>query len=274
MEYKNNAIKFLAGITSGITSTFIFNPYDKALYSSVTNNRPFICFPLITNKKPYVSWPNWPISKLNWQNPYSGVNQAILHRTISYGLYFPLFDMFKGLHLNLNENINAVSSGVLTGITSALILNPINVIKFNNWNHGVSNGISSQAKLLYRQHGLMCFSRGLKYTLIRDVQFGALYSYLTLKYNPDHKVFPDVLFAIMATTCAAPINYCRAMVFATSHSQNPPSFTQICAGLKEYSIKKICLNKFCLGYGTMRVGLGMALSRQIYEGIISLNKTL
>jgi hypothetical protein len=80
-----------------MTNTIIFNPYDKALYLQVKNNTKFF-------------------DRNNWIKPYSGISQSLFHRTISYGLYFPIYDFYK-------RN------------TTSIMLNPINIIKYNKWNN-------------------------------------------------------------------------------------------------------------------------------------------
>lgn len=65
---------FLAGLTSGVAVAGLFNPFDRALYLSVLHTRPFL-------------------QPVNWSNPYTGFLQSLLGRTLSGGLYFPLYDL-------------------------------------------------------------------------------------------------------------------------------------------------------------------------------------
>ena len=61
----------VCGLLAGVAQAGLFNPYDRALYLSVTNHRPFL----------HVS---------NWQSPYSGFLQSLGGRALAGGLYFPV----------------------------------------------------------------------------------------------------------------------------------------------------------------------------------------
>lgn len=55
------------GFISGLLQAGIFNPWDRALYLSVMNNRPFL-------------------NRLNFVNPFNGVFQTIFQRGFSAGV--------------------------------------------------------------------------------------------------------------------------------------------------------------------------------------------
>jgi hypothetical protein len=69
---------FICGIAAGVIQAGIFNPYDRALYLSVKDHRPFLRIE-------------------NWKSPYSGFFQSIGSRALSGGLYFPLEHLFLRL---------------------------------------------------------------------------------------------------------------------------------------------------------------------------------
>jgi hypothetical protein len=79
------SLLILCGLFAGIAQAGVFNPYDRALYLSVRDNRPFL-------------------HSSNWHNPYTGFLQSISGRAIQGGLYFPLEHYF--LHtLNKSSKI-------------------------------------------------------------------------------------------------------------------------------------------------------------------------
>lgn len=61
-------VAFLCGLLAGISQAGLFNPYDRALYLSVTNRTPFL------------AWENWKV-------PYQGFLQSVGGRALSGGLY-------------------------------------------------------------------------------------------------------------------------------------------------------------------------------------------
>jgi hypothetical protein len=65
----------ICGLLAGVAQAGVFNPYDRALYLSVTNNRPFL-------------------HRENWTHPYRGFIQSLGGRALAGGLYFPLEQFF------------------------------------------------------------------------------------------------------------------------------------------------------------------------------------
>ena len=95
---------FNCGLTSGLLQAAVFNPWDRALYLSIKNNRNFL---------------NW----VNFYNPLAGVFQTIIQRTISAGLYFPLEEIFAHtLVTTFNDNKYKASLIFLAG--NRLLLHP------------------------------------------------------------------------------------------------------------------------------------------------------
>ena len=82
---KYNSLELLGGGISGLIVAFSLNPWDKALYISVTQHRQFL-------------------DLRNFKHPFQGVTQSLFQRTISHGLYFPLeswFVRFSRHHLGM-----------------------------------------------------------------------------------------------------------------------------------------------------------------------------
>lgn len=255
-NHKNQSKNFFAGIFAGATNSILFNPYDKALYNMMKRGTHFY-------------------DRSNWKNPYHGVTQALGHRIISYGLYFPLTDLYKdNLSFIKNESYKSLTTSTLTGTTTAILLNPINVVKTHNWNQDTSIGLFKLGKQIYTNHGTLAFTRSLYYTILRDITFGTIYSQCNMKYNPNKRIAEDILFAGLATSLSSPINYIRHQILFAPLDQKAPTFTLIKNDLikevneqKNNKAKYIITKKFCIGWGTLRVALGMGVSRQCYEFI-------
>jgi hypothetical protein len=100
----------------------IFNPWDRALYLSVWRDRPFL-------------------DARNWKKPYKGFNQAVFHRTLSGGLYFPLYDIYHDpiseiLHEHKRSSfMSSALSGYLAGATNG----GVSVFTFPNFGYMTDN---------------------------------------------------------------------------------------------------------------------------------------
>jgi hypothetical protein len=70
-EAAHKYASLVAGTFSGVVQAGLFNPYDRALYLSVRDQRPFV----------HVG---------NFVEPFRGFSQAVVQRTIAGGLYFVL----------------------------------------------------------------------------------------------------------------------------------------------------------------------------------------
>lgn len=119
--YVKNAKLLNCGIISGLIQAAVFNPWDRALYLSVMNHRPFL-------------------RAENFVNPMAGVMQTITQRAISSGLYFPLEDIFSEMiskHYNEPDNTGMQRTirfvaGLLAGSTNGIVLNPFSSVKVHN----------------------------------------------------------------------------------------------------------------------------------------------
>lgn len=225
--------ELLAGLLTGISNTIIFNPYDKALYMQVKNNTTFF-------------------NKNNWIQPYTGISQSLIHRTISYGLYFPIYDFYKRNTTFTNYKI--ILDSVLTGCTTSILINPINIIKYNKWNN------------ISTKYNLFILTKGIKYTILRDSIFTLNYNYLNQKYNKNKNILLDIILGCISTLCVSPINYCRNIVFS---SQQKIYLKNIINNIRYEKISDIIFNKFNIGYGTIRIGLGISISKFMYENLLN-----
>ena len=104
------------GLISGLVQAGVLNPWDRALYLSIKENRHFL------NVK-------------NFRNPFSGLLQSLFQRAVSAGLYFPFEDIFRSclaehpLTTNLSSNWTAFLAGNSAGALNGLILNPLAAVK-------------------------------------------------------------------------------------------------------------------------------------------------
>lgn len=113
---KESAKLLNCGLISGLLQAFFFNPWDRALYLSLRNTRPFLNIE-------------------NFRNPMEGVTQTVIQRAVSAGLYFPLEEIFSSI---LNEKqyskspqVNSFLSGTCSGIINGIVMNPFTRVKVN-----------------------------------------------------------------------------------------------------------------------------------------------
>ena len=184
---------FCAGLVSGVLVAGLFNPWDRALYLSVVHERRFL-------------------HRSNFVQPYKGFYQALFFRTLSSGLYFPLFDTFTPLYRQLfsrmdGEPAAASSSSPATGpvaasalapssppsprsshpllvhfmagnsagAVSGAVLNGLTAIKYASW-ESERGGFSSTARAMWRQGGVRPFMKGIVPTVLRDTLFGGVFA--------------------------------------------------------------------------------------------------
>ena len=105
------------GLLSGLIQAATFNPWDRALYLSVKENRNFL-------------------NPLNFIDPFAGVLQTIIQRTISSGLYFPLEEIFIKILKDNYSNILSpywitLNAGNIAGAINGIIMNPVSSIKYH-----------------------------------------------------------------------------------------------------------------------------------------------
>lgn len=116
--HKNSTTSLLScGVMAGLIQAGIFNPWDRALYLSVKNDRSFL-------------------HHENFINPFKGVMQTIIQRGLSAGLYFPLEEIYRDILILSNDTrpvvfrpFSTFIAGILAGSTNGLIMNPISAVK-------------------------------------------------------------------------------------------------------------------------------------------------
>lgn len=242
--------KFCNGLSGGLIGTFLFHPLDKSLYLMVKNQTSLF-------------------NKSIWTSPYKGITQNLFSRSISHGFYFAFYDIFRD-----DCKFGILTSSILTGSTVAVISNPITVLRMYNWNHSESFGY----RQLYKKHGLPIFNRGIMYTLNRDIFFSIMFYTLVERYNKDRKLSYDFAIASSATFMTSPIHYFRSRLYFDFNK--PVKFTTILKEIKtdlmantslKHKLIDLFHTKFNAGFFSLRVGMGVAISKKIYEFITNIN---
>ncbi len=325
-----NQVKLLAaGFIGGFVQAGLFNPWDRALYLSIKEERPFL----------HVK---------NFVNPFAGVSQTIFQRSISSGLYFPLEEIFADMivssaifgtspsELAPNRTWIALYAGLLAGATNGLLMNPLAAVKYSFWGATESDrGFLHTAKEMFQRGGLRIFFVGSAATVTRDLVFGAFYgvlrhelpwikqaiwpkltstssqffsSTMNTKNSPGISTDKDsststdgtprsttigatrdsrivlqlkptfgmnLIAASIATIISAPWNYVRNVHYSTPIGEKPVGTLTIlrqlwCQAMQEKTIigKMFHLQRqLRIGWGTARVGCGMAFSSHVYNVI-------
>lgn len=243
----------------------IFNPVDRALYLSVRNRVPFL-------------------TKANFANPYLGFAQSVGGRALSGGLYYPLEDFYMNLIPPDAGPWANMLAGTGAGMTNALLLNPITTVKYKTWSRStmVRTSMYKEARNMYRKGGIRPFTNGLRPTLCRDVVFGGCYTYLRLelqyygRLTPEYQFVGNMVAAALATVLSGPFNLARNVQYATKSKHLAPSIQDVLYTLAEevksqptsYRKWVHVQNRLRIGWGTVRVAIGMAFGQWVYEELM------
>lgn len=277
-----SSVSFTCGITAGILQAGLFNPFDRALYLSITKEVPFL-------------------RAENFRNPYSGFMQSVGHRALSSGLYYPLENFFCSLlvssHSDLTQQQYKSTStiqlhpafanflaGTLAGSANALIVNPVTTIKYKSWGREVNRGMMKESMEMFRKGGLRPFGNGLVPTVLRDLCFGGTYTFLRLELQylfqltSEQQWAANMASAAMATIVSAPFNLVRNVQYATRSREKADSISKILhAFAKEANTHKTSWqraryvqNRLRIGWGTVRVAVGMAFGHLVYDNLMGI----
>jgi len=251
----------MSGFLAGMTVTAALHPWDRALYLSVIRNTPFL-------------------SGVNWQNPYGGLSQTLLGRSISSGVYFPMEQMCSqalGSH---------ILGGQIASVIIGLVLNPLNLVKYQCWGQErYPASFKATALKLYGDAGPMVFWRGAFPTALRDCIFGVCFACRkSFQKEGEGNELPNFAVAVMCaavgTTLSSPFNYIRNLAFAEpswmeleSMKSKRAYWDRVCMEMlndvrAQDTVAQAlrCLQaRFRLGWGTLRVAIGMGLTDQAYR---------
>ncbi|CAD7974045.1 unnamed protein product [Amoebophrya sp. A25] len=260
----------LAGVSSGVVQVVIWNPYDRALYLSSVHQRPFF-------------------TRENWIRSVSDFNRGLLpnlmQRVITYGMYFPLEQAWvrillgcldKGLEDASASTIGGWSkillvaplAGQLTGACSGLVTNYLSLIKYKQYQREVQRSLLSDLQRIMHTQGTL--SRGLFATVCRDSVFGGVFTSLRVLWqNEEYQLGVNFVAASLATICSGPLNYARNLQYAGQQGDRRTIRSVMqelgqdarggAAGLRALTLK------LRIGWGSVRVGLGMASGNYFYR---------
>lgn len=265
----------LCGLAAGVVQAALFSPYDRALYLSMTKGTPFL-------------------SAENFREPFSGFSQSIGGRALSGGLYFPLEQFFfKQFHpegddlksrSHQNSKLRNFASGTAAGAVNAMILNPLSAVKYKTWSRMYNRGMLHEAKDMLLKGGKGVFYKGLHSTLLRDVSFGGCYTFMRLQIQwawslpHEHQWIANLFAAGLATIVSGPFNLARNVQYSTKSAENAPTTYQVLEELV-ISTRQIegtqqqllhLSRRLRIGWGTVRVALGMAFGHRVYDGLHAL----
>jgi hypothetical protein len=140
---------------------------------------------------------------------------------------------------------------------------------------------------MYRRGGLRCFFVGTGATIKRDIIFGGFFALCrheqTLLFPvKDGEIKPpsktreflvNVASAAVATILSSPMNYVRVIHYATPPDVKPDGDMSILKALWRSAMAKATVweqlvylqQRLRIGWGTARVGVGMAFSATLYN---------
>jgi len=229
----NLEMDFYISIAVGIIHAIVFNPIDKAIYNSVINN-------------------NKLLTIANWKKPFCGCLNNINSRIINGGIYFYLLDYTK--------TMNLYQSALTVSLTTAIILNPLNIIKFNSY---IDNSTSYNSLLKnYKKYGFKFTKIGIESLILRNFIFNVIY----LKYKKDNNnLIHNCSVICLASVATSPLHYIRNMKYYTNDS-----YYNICKNLiidtKQTNNKiNFIFKQFAIGYGTMRTVVEVYTGQIMYS---------
>lgn len=140
---------------------------------------------------------------------------------------------------------------------------------------------------MYKRGGIRCFFVGSSATIVRDLIFGGFFALcrheqlLLIRHKNGEVKQPsasrafvvNAIAASTATLLSSPLNYVRVVHYATPPDAVPLSALEILKQLLHNAsqeptvVKKLSYvqSRLRLGWGTARVGFGMAFSASLYN---------
>jgi hypothetical protein len=177
-------------------------------------------------------------------------------------------------------------AGTLAGSANALIVNPITAIKYKSWGREVNRGMLKESMEMFRKGGLRPFTNGLAPTVLRDLCFGGTYTFLRLELQyllqltPEQQWGANMAAAALATVVSAPFNLVRNVQYATRSREKADTISKILDDfVKEARSRKrktswqsarYIQNRLRIGWGTVRVAVGMAFGHLVYDNLMGL----
>jgi hypothetical protein len=270
-HYKIN----LAGsLTAGTLCAALFHPWDRALFLAIDNKRIF-CTPA------------------NFTTPLHGIWQSISYKPFLNSIYyFAQGELQESLYPYLrhtqqwSEWSARCTVGFFAGGIEGVVKNPLSAIKANTWKNGKQGSFLQSVRSMWLRGGWKPFMNGAPAGMSRDVIFGMTYEpvrknmrHLFSNYSENHSTavsfVSDSSAAGFATIVCSPFNYARIMQYRTAPGEKPPTILEsVSAIAKETLSQPKLLGKFsffqrslCIGWGTARVGVGMATGQMVADQV-------
>jgi hypothetical protein len=235
-------LSLAAGLVTGNVIAVVFNPIDRALYLSMREHRPFFRLE-------------------NFRNPWRGLSQAVVHRTLSHGMYYILQQELRQRVApwvndgRLSERQAAFVVGTCAGTINGLVLNPIAAVKYQLWSTE-EGSVWRALRHKWVAGGVRPFLKGSSASMLRDVLFGCVYELLRHRPPPQHSTqaaagantsaqsnpgqptlkamthyiwrFSSSFFAAgCAVALSSPFNYARQRIYACPPHLTPPTIPSI-----------------------------------------------
>jgi len=257
------------GLGAGVIQAGLLNPFDRALYLSVKEKRPFL-------------------HRGNFTRPYQGFLQSVGGRALSGGLFFPLESMFQSVYDRSGSGGHGATNflvGSAAGSVNAIILNPLSALKYRMWGkEEKERGMIQEAKHMWRRGGMSPFFHGFIPTILRDVVFGGTYTFIRFKLKDSDctggeraQWASNMGAAAFATVISGPFNLARNIQFATGSTEARPTIASVVLNLFSRASEmgvvdrlKYLQRRLRIGWGTLRVAAGMALGQKVYDELFSI----
>jgi hypothetical protein len=169
-------------------------------------------------------------------------------------------------------------SGQAAGALIGALLSPIAVVKYHMWGQDdKTRTVMGTARKMLRERGSSrVFFRGFYATILRDAAFGGVFALLRWQHadKTGGTSFSSSAFAAaIATIVSSPFNYARNVQFDTPAKARSLSVFAALRHLTTRVGQKVGVlekasyvqNRLRLGWGTLRVSSGMALTSELYE---------
>lgn len=139
---------------------------------------------------------------------------------------------------------------------------------------------------MLQKAGLRPFFNGAAPTVYRDVVFGACHTWLRLEIQrrldltPKNQWMANIVSAAIATVVSGPFNYARNMQYATPSREEAMStwtaLRQLMADTMQQATPskqlKHLSSRLRIGWGTLRVALGMAFGHSVFDWLQQLTR--
>jgi len=259
---RDDRVAVVSGTVTGLISTFVFNPVDRALYLHISKRRRLF-------------------DPANWRKPMHGVTGSLFQKVISYGYYYSMIDIVgSAVKKNIrNEYYHPFATGLVVGTTTSILTNPLNVIRYHQWGN---DDLTTRKTMLTlkNNYGYGVLTRGLLASINRDSLFTTIYTFTlpyTRRFSEDNesrfaKFILNAASATVATLASSPFNYLRNVKYRDIPTgENRSSFVVI-GNLIQHAYRDdspvmYIMRRFSVGWGTLRVSLGIGFGQLAYDEI-------